>query len=197
MGGHLWVQIWPKFCLCNCCAMCTIVSYIPAIYHGRVIRVIFFKFRSMQWREQQHANISQAFAIFLVEDIFQKKFYFVVILTEGSVMNNITYSLWALAVRDPLGIHRLRWCIQTWWYGVLRNISGYKVLAWCQPKRSSQDASADISRWWVHHVYLPLCLSHTRAWTFCLPCSTRPVCLFCLPTSRASWCRSAVIISDN
>ena len=32
MGGRSWVQIWPKFYYCNCCAVCTIVSHITAIY---------------------------------------------------------------------------------------------------------------------------------------------------------------------
>ena len=32
MGCHSWVHIWPKFYLCNFCAMYTIVPYIATIY---------------------------------------------------------------------------------------------------------------------------------------------------------------------
>ena len=32
MGCRSWVQIWLKFYPCNCCAACTNVSYITAIY---------------------------------------------------------------------------------------------------------------------------------------------------------------------
>ena len=37
MGCRLWVQIWPKFYYCNCCAVCTIVSYITATYRGSIV----------------------------------------------------------------------------------------------------------------------------------------------------------------
>ena len=32
-----WKQIWPKFYHCNCCAVCTIVSYITAICRESVV----------------------------------------------------------------------------------------------------------------------------------------------------------------
>ena len=37
-------QIWPKFYYCNCCAACTIISYITAIYRESIIRNIFHGF---------------------------------------------------------------------------------------------------------------------------------------------------------
>ena len=37
MGCRPWVQIWPKFHHCNCCAVCTMVSYITAIYRESIV----------------------------------------------------------------------------------------------------------------------------------------------------------------
>ena len=38
-GCRSWVQIWPKFYHCNCCAVCTIISYITAIYQESIVLV--------------------------------------------------------------------------------------------------------------------------------------------------------------
>ena len=37
MGFCLWVQIWPKFYHCNCCAVYTSVSYITMIYRESLV----------------------------------------------------------------------------------------------------------------------------------------------------------------
>ena len=37
MGCHSRVQIWPKFYHCNCCAVCTIVLYVTAIYRESIV----------------------------------------------------------------------------------------------------------------------------------------------------------------
>ena len=39
MGCREWVQIWPKFYHCSCCAACTIASYMTAIYRESLMCV--------------------------------------------------------------------------------------------------------------------------------------------------------------
>ena len=41
MGCHSWVQISLKFYHCNCCAVCTIVSYMTVIYGESIVFFIF------------------------------------------------------------------------------------------------------------------------------------------------------------
>ena len=36
-GWRSWVQIWPKFYHCNCCAVCTIAPCITAIYRESMV----------------------------------------------------------------------------------------------------------------------------------------------------------------
>ena len=37
LGCRSWVQIWPTFSHCNCCAVCTILSCITAIYRESIV----------------------------------------------------------------------------------------------------------------------------------------------------------------
>ena len=46
LGCRSWVQICPKFLLCNCCGFCIIVSYITAIYRESVVTAISFEWRT-------------------------------------------------------------------------------------------------------------------------------------------------------
>ena len=52
-GCHSWVQIWLKFYHCNCCAVCTITSYITVVYWESII---FGTCRQILWCVMEGSN---------------------------------------------------------------------------------------------------------------------------------------------
>ena len=141
-------------------------------HHGRILLLNVFKCHPWQLRELNTPSLARQLWYSSLKASFNQSFVFVSPFhSDGGVSCQWCYTLTVDLSHErlPLAISRLWWWIQTWWFGLLQDLPGSKVLAWCQAimgtglwcphhgrqpkwKQSSRDVSGDINLWWVHNV---------------------------------------------
>ena len=129
MGCRSWVQIWPKFYHCNCCALNTIVSYIADILRSFCIWHLMPWFFALSGHQQPRYRLWDTQSLVFHEEWFQLP-----ILCYGQELQKKkkTRQIWGIWKLRPAyspetpNSGQKRWCfvpcdLEIWWMTLENN----------------------------------------------------------------------------